>query len=273
MTSISSVASTKIASSATALKILADLKSNSPATLADKTSVDASFGSPKTVSNRSLDAINQISISNKFSDTAREQLWIEGAKWSYRPERTMPVGKGQDPTSPKDEAFMRSLGADNWVAHYAPKLSKSDFETEALKTLQLNLESSDTKKSYDYYKNAFKDPDTLTALSEDGKVQVSRATLELTVNRYKIEMSVRQALADGSISFSRPEDEQGLDYTGVSYDMYKDGEFHGNYLNYEYNSDFVDNLSKQGIGSYKWGVGLLGFYAKFKMIELNKEGA
>ncbi|SOR31426.1 protein of unknown function [Methylorubrum extorquens] len=270
MIASASFSGAKVASATTALKILVDKNSDGASAPAPGTVVDASQLFSKTVSIRALDPIAQITESDKLADYAKPSA--EVTKWSYRPERTMPANKLHEPILAKDEAAMRALGATGWIAHYAPKLSQSDFEAEARKTLEYNLQSSDADQTYKYYKNAIQGPTTQFSQSEDGKTLVSRTDLDQITRRYQTEMSARQAIMDGSIEFIRPEDEIGLNYTGVSYDMYKDGEFHGNFMNYSYDFEHAKELDKQGIGTYKWSIGLLGFYAKFKLLDLSEIG-
>ena len=101
---------------------------------------------------------------------------------------------------------------------------------------------------------------------------LGRNSLESAKSGYQIQMSLRHALETGEITFSRPEDEAGLDYTGVSYDMYKDGKFHGNMLNYTLNNDYIAKQKSEGTIFYTWNIGTLGSLAKFKLLSLDEMG-
>ncbi|WP_125900899.1 hypothetical protein [Methylobacterium indicum] len=284
MISANAVPEIRMTSSATALKILNDVIATAAPAKAAKAwpAFDATSQAAKALSNRVLDAMTTLkTLDNRLSPSALASLspaernamrFVAPAPYIKLPDKML-----HEPIPKSDEAFMRGLGADGWVAHYAPRLSTAAFEEEARRSISLTLENykQKYKEMYQYYKNAFEDENTQYALSHvDGMTPVSRKSLESAMMGYRIQMSLDAALKNGNITFSRPEDEAGLDYIGVSYDMYKDGEFHGNLLNYKSNPDYHEKLMSEGTVPYTWGIGLLGFLAKFKLLSMSEiEGA
>ncbi len=282
MISVNAVPEIRMTSGATALKLLNDtIAAAAPAKTAKAwPAVDATSQAAKALSGRVLDAMTTLKrLDNSL--TPSELSSLSPAERNARrfiapaPYIKLPDAMLHEPIPESDEMFMRGLGANGWVAHYAPKLSDKAFEAEARLSMNLMLPhyNEETKEIYEYYTNAFKDPNTEYALSHvDGKTLVGRKVLDSATLSYQIQLSLNKALSTGNITFSRPEDETGLDYIGVSYDMYKDGEFHGNMLNYKHNSDYTQELMSQGIIPYMWQIGLLGFMAKFKLLSMDELG-
>lgn len=276
----STILDVRMTSSATALKILKETIAASAQTSPKEaaTALDTTSKIAKLASTRTLDAITTLKRldRNTTSEDLASMPPIDRYAMQFvapPPYLELPDSELHEPISAKDEAFMRGLGANGWVAHYAPKLSSEAFEAAARESLNLMLPDNGIVENYQYYKSAFKDRNTNFVPSNvDNYTIVGRDNLESARFGYQIQMSLRHALDTGNIIFGRPEDENGLDYIGASYDMYKDGKFEGNMLNYTQNGEYIEKQKSEGTIVYTWGVGLLGFLAKFKLLSLDEIG-
>ncbi|TNC08404.1 hypothetical protein FF100_29095 [Methylobacterium terricola] len=247
MISASATSGAKMTSSAIALtllnKIIATSEQPSPKEAA--TALDTTSKAIKLTSTRTFDAIANLKRLDRHTTADDLASMTPTDRFAMQfvapaPYLELPDSMLHQPISAKDEAFMRGLGANGWVAHHAPKLSSEAFEAAARKSLDLMLPDNGVVENYQYYEEAFNNVNTKFALSNvDNRTLVGRDTLETTRFAYQVQMSLQHAIDTGNITFSRPEDEAGLDYIGVSYDMYKDGKFEGNMLNYTQNTDYI----------------------------------
>ncbi|QRE74238.1 hypothetical protein [Methylobacterium aquaticum] len=274
----SAASDVRMTSSAIALKMLNETIVTSKQTSFKQAAaaLDTTSKVAKIASTRTLDAITNLKRLDRNITSEDLAAMTPTDRFAMQfvasaPYLELPSSMLKESISAKDEAFMRGLGANGWVAHYAPKLSPEAFEAAARKSLDLMLPNNGVVENYLYYKDAFEDVNTKFVLSNvDNHTLVGRDALETTRHAYQIQMSLRHALDTGNIAFSRPEDEVGLDYIGVSYDMYKDGKFEGNMLNYTQNSDYLQTKQLERTVIYTWNIGLLGFLAKFDLLSLNE---